>query len=500
MKIQNTLTKSKESFEPVKNSTVRMYVCGPTVYNYIHIGNARVYVFFDTVRSIFEYSGYKVLYVSNFTDIDDKIINRANQEGVPFNEVSRRFEEAFLKDIKNLGLRHADITPRATEHIDEMIRMIEGLIKKGYAYESNGDVYFSVESFKGYGKLSGRSIDEMRAGERVEPSENKKDPLDFALWKAAKPGEPYWESPFGKGRPGWHIECSVMSEKYLGFGFDIHGGGQDLIFPHHENEIAQAEAYHEAEPFVRFWVHNGLLTVKSEKMAKSLGNIILLKDALEVYGPDLLKFFYLSTHYRSPLDYSPDRFNELKKALMRILEAKKRAEDSFRKGISEKEDIENKLEAKIAEIKEEFLEALKDDLNTARAIAEVFEFVKELNAALDAGSGNLNADTAKLSVDTLIEFLNVFGIDLGRFEKFIQEKASSFKEEISLQLKGLASYYGISEQDIDEIIEKLIGLRKKFREEKNYAKADEIRDRLAGIGVKLEDTPQGTRYKIEETQ
>lgn len=492
MKIYNTLTKKKEEFSPAQKNHIRMYVCGPTVYNLIHIGNARVYVFFDTVRRYFESKGYKVTYVSNFTDIDDKIIKRAQEEGVSFEEVARRYEEEFKKDIKELGLKHADITPRATEHIPEMIDMISILLSKGIAYESGGDVYFSVSSFPGYGKLSGRSLEEMRAGERVEPGPNKKDPLDFALWKAAKPGEPSWDSPFSKGRPGWHIECSVMSEKYLGFGFDIHGGGQDLIFPHHENEIAQAEAARGSEPFVRYWMHNGLLTVSSEKMAKSAGNIILLRDALKVYGADVLKLFYLSTHYRSPLDYSPERLKEIKKSLQRIADFSERIKQTkIAEGINEDEILRI-----IAYMKESFYDAMEDDFNTAKAVASVFEFIREINGVLDK-TGALSLELKEKILKELESVLDIFGIDLDRFSEFQSKKIESHLDEICLKLKGIASYYGIFSDNIEELIEKLIELRTKARKEKDFVKADDIRDKLFSAGVKLEDTPEGTRYRIE---
>jgi cysteinyl-tRNA synthetase len=492
MKIHNTLTRKKEEFLPADKNHIRMYVCGPTVYNLIHIGNARVYVFFDTVRRYFESRGYKVTYVSNFTDIDDKIIKRAQEEKVSFEEVARRYEEEFKRDIAELGLKHADITPRATEHIQEMIDTINILLSKGIAYESGGDVYFSVSAFPGYGKLSGRSLEEMRAGERVEPGPNKRDPLDFALWKAAKPGEPSWDSPFGKGRPGWHIECSVMSEKYLGFGFEIHGGGQDLIFPHHENEIAQAEAASGSEPFVKYWMHNGLLTVSSEKMAKSSGNIILLRDALKVYGADVLKLFYLSTHYRSPLDYSPERLQEIKKSLQRIADFVERVEQTRIGPEVDKEEILRIT----ARMKESFFESMEDDFNTARAVASVFEFIREVNGVLDR-TGTLSPELKESILKELNSVLDVFGIDLSRFVEFQSRKIESHLDEIYLKLKGVASFYGIFSDDIEELIEKLIELRAEARREKDFSKADDIRNKLLSAGVKLEDTPEGTRYRLE---
>lgn len=496
MRIYNTLTRNKQEFKPSQGNKVRMYVCGPTVYNLIHIGNARVYVFFDTVRRFFEYLGYEVLYVSNFTDIDDKIIRRAAEEGVSFEEVARKYEEEFRKDIKELGLKHADITPRATENIDGMIEMISGLVSRGYAYEAGGDVYFSVQSFPSYGKLSGRSLEEMRAGERVEPSPYKRDPLDFALWKGARPGEPFWESPFGRGRPGWHIECSVMSVKHLGFGFDIHGGGQDLIFPHHENEIAQAEAFYGNEPFVRFWMHNGLLTVRAEKMAKSLGNIILLRDALKAYGADTLKMFYLSTHYRSPLDYTPEKVKELQKALKRVLETRNRLKETLKTASAQGSEASKRLRAETQRFTSEFIESLKDDFNTAKASAVLFEFLKKVNAALDLAGSSAGAGALENALHALERALGIFGIDLDRFERYLIRKVEDSKQDLLLQLRGLAAYYNITGESVEEIVQGLIELRQEERRQKRFDRADEIRDKLSALGIVLEDTPQGTRFRI----
>lgn len=496
MKIYNTLTRERQEFKPADGRTVRMYVCGPTVYNFIHIGNARVYVIFDMVRRFFEYRGYQVKYVSNFTDIDDKIINRARQEGVSPSEIARKYEKAFLEDVNRLGLRHADITPRATEHIDGMIDMIAGLLDKGYAYTAGGDVYFSVERFPGYGKLSGRTIEEMKAGERVEPSPHKRFPLDFALWKASKPGEPSWDSPFGSGRPGWHIECSVMSSRYLGFGFDIHGGGQDLIFPHHENEIAQAEAFYQDEPFVRFWMHNGLLTIKSEKMAKSAGNIILIRDALDVHGPDVMKLFYLSTHYRSPLDYSPERLEETARSLDRLLEADDRVKEALKADATGSADRTAKLARDAEKMEQEFVRALEDDFNSARAVAALFEFIRQLNQAVSDFSALPERSMLVRSVKTLTALLDVLGISLERHKHFKEQAARKSLDEQFLKLKGYAASISVEGADLEELIEKLIERRTQARQEKNYALADEIRDRLSEAGIRIDDTPQGTRWKI----
>lgn len=502
IKIFNTLTGKKEEFIPKSPGEVKMYVCGPTVYNYIHIGNARVYVFFDAVKRFFEHQGYRVTCVSNFTDIDDKIINRAREEGISFDEVARKYETAFLEDVRELGLLSVEVKPRATEHIDGMIDMIKKLMEKGYAYKAGDDVFFSVEKFKGYGKLSGRTLEEMRAGERIDPSPHKKFPLDFVLWKASKPGEPAWESPWGFGRPGWHIECSVMSIEYLGFGFDIHGGGQDLIFPHHENEIAQAEASFGKSPFVRYWMHNGLLTIKSEKMAKSLGNIIPLREAIKNYGPDTLKVFYFSTHYRSPLDYSEERLEEAKKSLERISDCLA----SISVILDMKEDISSEiskektkaLKNQILTARKEFVSSMEDDFNTARAMAAVFALVRELNIAVSDYSILPEIKTLNRGAKEIKSLLSILGIDMDRFEKFVEEKATSVITcDYAKEVISLAQVYGINLENPDEAIEELVKLREIARQNRNYEVSDAIRERLMACGIEIMDTPLGPRWKMK---
>lgn len=500
IRINNTLTGKKEDFVPSKKGKLKMYVCGPTVYNYIHIGNARVYVVFDVVRRFFEWKGYEVTYVSNFTDIDDKIIKKAREEKVEFLELSRKYEAAFLEDVKNLGLKHADITPRATEHIPEMINMIRGLLEKGYAYSAGGDVFFSVDSFTDYGKLSGRSTEQMRTAERIEENPNKKNQLDFVLWKSAKPDEPYWDSPFGKGRPGWHLECSVMSEKYLGFGFDIHGGGRDLIFPHHENEIAQSEAFFEKKPFVKYWMHNGLLTIKSEKMAKSLGNIINLRTALKEYGADVLKLFYLSTHYRRPLDYSEKRLKETTDSLKRIVESVERAKFLLERNIDKSEisrrkteKLKNATESTVAK----FNSALKDDFNTAKAIGSVFELVRNLNRLTSDFSSPPAREQVKKTTEKIDELLDVLGISISRFREFSGTKKTAPEKELFKEVLEVAELFEVSGESTDELINTLLDKRNSARKEKDFETADSIREKLEELGIEIKDTPVGSRWSIK---
>jgi cysteinyl-tRNA synthetase len=493
--IHNTLTGTREEFVPRDEGTVSMYVCGPTVYNYIHIGNARVYVFFDVVKRFLQYAGYTVRYVSNFTDIDDKILKRAAEEGRDWRELARQYEQAFLEDVEALGLEPADVRPRATEHIPEMLDIISRLVEAGYAYEAGGDVFFSVEAFAGYGKLSKRSLEDMRAGERVEVNPLKRNPLDFVLWKASKPGEPAWESPWGPGRPGWHIECSAMSTKYLGFGFDIHGGGQDLIFPHHENEIAQAEAAFGASPFVRYWMHNGLLTIRSEKMAKSVGNIILLRDALAQYGPDVLKMFYLSTHYRSALDYAPERLDEARASLERIYECVSYVRFLLRRSDAWQANADDEgasLRTAAARARDDFTAALADDFNTARALAAVFDFVRDINLA--AGNLATMPPAAVLSdaLDVLGELLGVLGIDVDRFEAFALSRLTNLRSG----LLALASRYGVNGADEHELIENLLAQRAALRSRKEFEAADAIRHGLEELGIEVKDTKLGSRWLV----
>ncbi|MGL4954179.1 MAG: cysteine--tRNA ligase, partial [Cetobacterium sp.] len=384
IKIYNTLKGELEVFKPLKEGEVSMYVCGPTVYNYIHIGNARPAIFFDTVRRYFEFRGYKVKYVQNFTDVDDKMIKRANEEGITLEDVAKKYIDAYFEDTAKVNLKEEGmIRPKATEHIGDMIKIIKTLIQKGYAYESSGDVYFDVNSYKSeYGELSGQSIDDLQSGARIDVSEIKRNPLDFALWKAAKEGEPFWNSPWGKGRPGWHIECSAMSNKYLGPTFDIHGGGQDLIFPHHENEIAQSKCGTGGE-FAKYWIHNGYINVKGEKMSKSLGNFFLLREVLEQFEGRVVRFFILSSHYRKPIDFSDNELIQSKAGLERIENAVARGKEKLTskpvEGGSDLVELNTMLEVS----KDKFVKCMDEDFNTAGGIGAIFELVKELNKAAE---------------------------------------------------------------------------------------------------------------------
>ena len=466
MKIYNTLTRRKEEFVPIEEGKVRMYVCGPTVYNLIHIGNARPMIVFDTVRRYMEYAGYQVNYVTNFTDVDDKIIKTAIEENVTADEISKRYIAECKKDMKALNVKEATKHPLATEEIQGMIEMISKLIEKGYAYDSNGTVYYRTRKFKDYGKLSKKNIDDLEAGHReikVAGEENKEDPLDFVLWKPKKDGEPYWESPWSEGRPGWHIECSVMSKKYLGDQIDIHAGGEDLIFPHHENEIAQSEAANGVE-FSRYWMHNGFLNIDNKKMSKSLGNFFTVRDISKKYDLQVLRFFMLSAHYRNPINFSHDLMEAAKNGLDRIITAvtnlthlEKSAKDSAmtedeKKVIDSTKDIYGKFEA-----------AMDDDFNTADAISAVFELVKLANS-------NSSEDNTKEYITALKESIVTLADILGL--KVIKE-----------------------EELLDEDIEALIAERQQARKDKNFARADEIRDELMAKGIILEDTREGVRWK-----
>ena len=463
MKIYNTISKTKEEFIPREPGKVSMYVCGPTTYNYIHLGNARPIVFFDTVRRYFEYKGFDVTYVQNFTDIDDKIIKRAREEGIAPLELGQKYIIEYFKDADALGVKRATVHPKVTEHITEIIEMVSGLIEKGYAYEVAGDVYFSVDSFPNYGKLSGRDLDELKAGARVEIDERKKNPLDFALWKKAKPGEPSWDSPWGPGRPGWHIECSAMSLKYLGENFDIHGGGADLVFPHHENEVAQSEAY-TGKPFARYWMHNGFITVNQEKMSKSLGNFFLVREILEKFPGRVVRFFLLSTHYRSPLDFDDKKLLEAKAALERVDNFALALKDYPPLGSLQKTEVKEAVER----IMDEFNGAMDDDFNTAQALAALFELVRYGNTLMAKGELAVN-DKEKFQ-GALEVFSQVFGIKFGEEESTTND-------------------------DITPFVELLIEVRAQLKKEKKYEFADFIRDRLKDLGIILEDTPTGVRWK-----
>lgn len=461
MKILNTLTRRKEEFVPINEGKVGIYVCGPTVYDYIHIGNARPMIVFDTLRRYLEYKGYDVNYVSNFTDVDDKIIKRANEEGVDASVISERYIAEVKKDMAALNVREATTHPKATEEIPDMIEMVKTLIEKGYAYEVNGTVYFRTRKFKDYGKLSKKNIDDLRSGNRdllVSGVDEKEDPLDFVLWKPKKEGEPSWPSPWGDGRPGWHLECSVMSKKYIGDVIDIHAGGEDLIFPHHENEIAQSEAANGTE-FARYWMHNGFLKINNEKMSKSLGNFFTVREIAEKYPLQVIRFFMLSAHYRSPLNFSADLVEASKNGLERILTAVDRL-----KSIS---GTEGEVDKAVADEMDAFVKkyeaAMDDDLNTADAISVIFELVKYANVNVTEDSTKA---TVELVLNTVTKLCDILGI--------ITEK----KEEI-----------------LDSDIEALIEERQAARRAKNFARADEIRDQLSDMGIILEDTREGVKWK-----
>ena len=462
MKIYNTLTRTKEELVPIDKNEIKIYACGPTVYNFIHIGNARPLCVFDVLRRYLEWRGYTVRFVQNFTDIDDKLIKKANEEGTSVPEVAERYIEEFWTDAKGLGVRPATVHPRATENIDAIISLIGTLVEKGYAYPSGGDVYFRAGKFKGYGKLSHQPLEDLEAGARIDVSEIKEDPMDFCLWKGAKEGEPYWESPWGKGRPGWHIECSVMSKKYLGDEIDIHAGGEDLIFPHHENEIAQSEAAN-GKIFARYWMHNGFLNIDNKKMSKSLGNFFTVREVAEKYDLQVLRFFMLSAHYRSPLNFSADLMAAAKNGLDRILTAAERLHDLADAAEGSMTDAEKENFAASKEYVEKFETAMEDDANTADAVSAVFELVKFINV-------NSSEQNSKEYLQALYQRLETLCDVLG----IIIEK----KEEI-----------------LDSDIEALIAERQAARKEKNFARADEIRDTLLEQGIILEDTREGVKWK-----
>lgn len=473
MKIYNTLTKKKEDFIPLEEGKVKMYVCGPTVYNYIHIGNARPVIIFDTVRRYLEYKGYEVNFVSNFTDVDDKIIKKAIEEGVTASEISERYIGEFKKDVEVLNVEPATVNPRATQEIDGMIEMISTLIEKGHAYEKNGSVYFRTKSFEEYGKLSKKNIDDLEAGIRIAVSEEKEDPMDFVLWKPKKEGEPYWESPWSQGRPGWHIECSVMSKKYLGEQIDIHAGGEDLIFPHHENEIAQSEACNGKE-FAKYWMHNGFLNIDNKKMSKSEGTFFTVREITAIYDPQVLRFFMLSAHYRNPINFSRDLMEASKNALDRIQTAaanlKNLLELSEEKAAatalnSDTEALagEAVILAEAGRLQEKFEAAMEDDFNTADAVSAIFELVKLTNT-------NGTAESSPAFLKDLFEKITLLCGVLG---------LKAVKEE------GL----------LEEEIEQLISERQEARKQKNFARSDEIRDLLLNKGIVLEDTREGVRWK-----
>lgn len=466
MKLYNTLTRKKEEFIPLKPGKVSMYSCGPTVYNYFHIGNARPFIIFDSLRRYFEYIGYEVTFVQNFTDIDDKMIKNANEQGITVKELADRFIAEYFTDAKGLGIKEATIHPKATENIDAIIKTVETLVEKGYAYESNGDVYFETKKFKEYGKLSKQPLEDLEAGARIDVTDVKKNPTDFALWKAKKEGEPAWESPWSEGRPGWHIECSAMVNKYLGETIDIHSGGQDLIFPHHENEIAQSECAN-GKPFARYWLHNGYINVDNEKMSKSKGNFFTVRDVAKKYDYEVIRFFMLSAHYRSVINFSDELLAQSKAGLERLYNCLYNMEFLVEK--SKKRDLtetETATKEEILSFKEKFCQAMDDDLNTADAIAALFDLVKFLNSA---DKTNWAKELFDVSIGLLRELGDVLGI-----------------------------FHRNQEDTICDEAKELIEQRKIAREEKNWAKSDEIRDALLRMGIEVADTRQGMKIRVLE--
>lgn len=464
MKIYNTLTRSKEEFIPLEPMKAKIYACGPTVYNFIHIGNARPLCVFDTLRRYLEYKGYEVTFVQNFTDIDDKIINRANEEGVSLKDVSERYIKEFKIDSNGLGVRPATIHPKATESVDMILEVVSDLIQKGYAYEADGSVYFRSRKFEGYGKLSHMPLEDLDAGNRIDVTEHKEDSLDFVLWKAAKPGEPYWESPWGKGRPGWHIECTAMIKKHLGDTIDIHCGGQDLVFPHHENEIAQGECYTGTE-YARYWMHNGFINVDNRKMSKSLGNFFTTRDVAEKFGYEPIRFMMLQAHYRSPINYSYDVIEQCKAALERLYTCRDHIDFMLQNSSTELTGGEEEFKAAIDACKQKFEEAMDDDLNTADAIGALFEMVREINSYLTTAR---HKDVVAYAAEVFDTLCGVLGI-----------------------------LYNRKKETLDSEIDALIAERQQARKDKNFKRSDEIRDQLKAEGIILEDTPQGVKWKRE---
>ena len=469
IQLYNTLSFKKEPFVPIEPGKVKMYACGPTVYNFFHVGNARCFTVFDMLRRYLEYRGYEVTFVQNFTDIDDKVIRRANEEGITYGEIAARYIEEYFTDAKGLGVRPATVHPLATDNIDVIIDIVSTLVEKGYAYQSGSDVYFRTRKFKGYGKLSGIAVEDLESGARIDVSEQKEDPLDFARWKGAKPGEPSWTSPWGEGRPGWHIECSAMVKRYLGETIDIHCGGQDLIFPHHENEIAQSECC-TGHPFAKFWMHNGYINVDNQKMSKSLNNFFTVREIAEKYGYMPIRHFLLSSHYRSPINFSKDIIEQSAAALERIFNCADALD--FYLAHAEGNETAADDEARIAEFeacRTAMIEAMDDDLNTGNGIACIYDLIRKLNQAMN-GENKASATAIRKGKEIFTDMTSLFG--------FVREK----KEDDGL----------IAE------IEEAIARRMEAKKAKNYAEADKIRAELASRGIILEDTPQGTKYKIVE--
>lgn len=463
MKLFNTMTRSKEEFKPLEEGKVKMYVCGPTVYNYIHVGNARPFIIFDTLRRYLEYRGYDVTYVQNFTDVDDKIIKRGHEENIEPEEVAKKYIEEYFVDADGLGVKRATVHPQVTENIEEIIEFVKELEEKGYAYAVNGDVYFDTQKFNGYGKLSGIKQEELEAGSRIEVNDQKRHPMDFVLWKAKKEGEPGWMSPWGEGRPGWHIECSVMSRRYLGDTIDIHAGGQDLKFPHHENEIAQSEA-RSGKNFSNYWMHNEYININNEKMSKSKGNFFTVRDISKLYDLEIVRFFMLSTHYRNPINFSDEILNQSKAGLERLYNAKERLEFIISKLSDDAEnDEELNLEEELNSFRQRFIEAMDDDLNTADAVSVIFELAKFMNS-------NVNENSTK---------------------EFANKVLSEFNE-----LTSVLNVVNKKQEDmLDEEIEKLIEARTNAKKNKDFKLADQIRDELLEKGIVLEDTRQGVKWR-----
>ena len=465
MKIYNTMTRKKEEFIPLEEGKVKMYVCGPTVYNFIHLGNARPFTVFDTLRRYFEYRGYEVTYIQNFTDVDDKIIKRSHEEGISPEEVAEKYIKEYFIDCDGLGIKRATVHPQVTDNIENIIVFVQDLIDKGYAYEAGGDVLFRTRKFEEYGKLSHQNIEELELGARIDVDDKKEDPLDFVLWKAKKEGEPGWQSPWGEGRPGWHIECSVMSNRYLGNTIDIHAGGQDLQFPHHENEIAQSECRN-GHTFARYWMHNGYINVDGEKMSKSLGNFFTVRDISEKYDLGLVRFFLLATQYRNPVNFSDTVLEQAKAGLERLTNARDNAE--FIRGKlddSGRRDEEKDVAAGLDKYRDRFIEAMDDDLNTADAISVIFELAKFMNTNI---SDQSSKEFVQLNLDIFNELTGVLNI-----------ANKSVEEDDSLSQK----------------VEDLIAKRAQAKKEKNFALADQIRDDLAAMGIAIEDTRQGVKWK-----
>jgi cysteinyl-tRNA synthetase len=491
LRLYNTLSGKKEEFLPLEPGKVKMYVCGVTVYDYCHIGHARANIVFDVIFRYLKFAGYQVNYVRNYTDVDDKIINRANERGISSQELAEEFIRAFDEDMAALNLELPTHQPKATEYIDEIIAITRKLIDKGIAYESAGDVYYRVDKFSGYLKLSKRNLDEMQAGARIAPGEQKENPMDFALWKAAKPGEPSWESPWGAGRPGWHIECSAMSSSLLGDSFDIHGGGRDLIFPHHENEIAQSEGA-SGKPFAKYWLHNGFVNVNQEKMSKSLGNFFTIREILQKYDPEVVRFFILTAHYRSPIDFSDQNLEDAKAGLTRFNEGMQTAQKVIDRHATPDKAICPEISAEeretydlIEALEDRFIEAMNDDFNTAAAIGHLFEGVRALNRLASVGrfaECPLSLTVLQEGIDKLQRLGGVLGLFASDSSAWLEGQ-----KKTGLEDKGLSA---------DEI-EKLIAERKQARLERDFARSDQIRDELAARGVVLLDTKDGTTWKLQ---